>query len=210
MDESKRLEAFSDGVIAIAITLLVLDIHVPDVGHRGGLARALAHQWPSYAAYALTFVVIGIMWVNHHALFAQVVRVNRTLLLLNIMLLMGIGFLPFPTALTARYLRDGNNGRVATAIYSTTMVFIGLGFLILWWYLSRNPQLLRPEFGARGAQAALRRTVPGPALYAASIVVAVAAPVICLAVYAAMAAYFIFPQHPHNLMEPDDIESGPA
>jgi uncharacterized membrane protein len=192
VSERGRVEAFSDGVIAIAITLLVLEIRVPEV-EGGGLGDALRHQWPSYAAYALTFVVIGIMWVNHHAMFEQVQWVDRSLLFLNILLLMGIAFLPFPTALMARYLREGNDGRVATAIYSATMTLIGCGFLLLWWYLARHPRLLRDEFGALGAQRMLRRTIAGPSLYAASILVAVAAPVACLAVYAALALYFVFP-----------------
>jgi uncharacterized membrane protein len=144
-------------------------------------------------AYALTFVVIGIMWVNHHAMFEQVQRVDRTLLFLNIGLLMGIAALPFPTALVAGYLRAGDDGRVATAIYSATMALIGCGFLVMWWYLARNPQLLRDDFGADGARRALRRTIVGPCLYTASIAVAVAAPVACLVVYAAVAAYFVFP-----------------
>jgi uncharacterized membrane protein len=186
------VEAFSDGVIAIAITLLILEIHVPHVD-KGELAHALADQWPSYAAYVLTFVVIGIMWVNHHAMFEQVQRVDRALLFLNIALLMGIASLPFPTALVAAYLRNGDDGRVATAIYSATMALIGCGYLVMWWYLARNPRLLRDDFGAAGARRALRRTIVGPCLYAASIVVAVVAPVACLVVYAALAVYFVFP-----------------
>ena len=192
MRDAARVEAFSDGVIAIAITLLVLEIRVPDVSH-GKLAHALAHQWPSYVAYVLTFFVIGVMWVNHHAMFQQIERVDRTLLFLNIGLLMGIAFLPFPTALVARYLRAGDDARVATAIYSATMVVIGCGFLVLWWYLARNPRLLRDGFGAASAQRMLRRTIIGPALYAASIVVALLAPMLCLVVYAALAVYFVFP-----------------
>jgi uncharacterized membrane protein len=133
------------------------------------------------------------MWVNHHAMFHEIERIDRTLLFLNIGLLMGIAFLPFPTALLARYLRAGNDGRVATVIYSLTMVVIGLGFLVLWWYLARNPKLLRPEFGVKSAQRMLRRTVVGPAVYAASIIVALIAPVLCLLVYAAIAVYFVFP-----------------
>jgi uncharacterized membrane protein len=193
MHETGRVEAFSDGVIAIAITLLVLEIRVPEVRGDEHLSSALAHQWPSYAAYGLTFVVIGIMWVNHHAMFGQVVRIDRTLLFLNIFLLLGISFLPFPTALLARYLREGDDGRVAAAIYSLTMTYIGVGFLVLWWYLARNESLLHGDFGAAGARRVMRRTVVGPALYGASVVVAVIAPVACLVVYGALAVYFIFP-----------------
>jgi uncharacterized membrane protein len=191
VNESARVEAFSDGVIAIAITLLVLEVRVPDA--HGGLGDALAHQWPSYVAYVLTFFLIGIMWVNHHAMFREVERIDRTLLFLNIMLLMGIAFLPFPTALMAQYIRHGNDGRIATAIYSFVSVVIGCGFLALWWYLMRHPQLLRASFGAEGAERAFRRTIIGPVAYAASLVVALIAPLACLVVYAAIAIYFIFP-----------------
>src|SRR5690348_10458158 len=100
-----RLEAFSDGVMAIAITLLILDVRATDVPD-GELASVLVSTWPSYAAYALTFVVIGIMWVNHHYLFEQVGMVTRPLLFLNVFMLMAISFLPFPTSLLAEYLRE--------------------------------------------------------------------------------------------------------
>jgi uncharacterized membrane protein len=191
VSESSRVEAFSDGVIAIAITLLVLEVDVPD---SSGLWHQLAHQWPSYVAYVLTFFLIGIMWVNHHAMFREVERIDRPLLFLNIALLMGIAFLPFPTALLANYVRDGgNDGRVATAIYSFTSVVIGCGFLALWWYLMRHPQLLRASFGVEGAERAFRRTVIGPTAYAASILIALIAPLACLLVYALIALYFVFP-----------------
>src|SRR5689334_15312958 len=133
------------------------------------------------------------MWINHHAMFEQIAHVDRGLMLLNIMLLMGIAFLPFPTALVARYLRDGDDGRVATAVYAFTMVLIGCGFLALWSYLRRHPRLLQPSFGAAGAQRMLRRTVVGPALYGASFVVALIAPYAALVVWAALAVYFMFP-----------------
>ena len=209
MNESGRVEAFSDGVIAIAITLLVLEIRVPEV-HDRGLGDALAHQWPSYAAYALTFVVIGIMWINHHAMFEQIVHVDRGLLLLNIMLLMGIAFLPFPTALVARYLREGDDGRVATAVYAFTMVLIGCGFLALWWYLSRHPRLLRPAFGVAGARQLLRRTVVGPSLYGVSFVVALIAPIAALVVWAALAVYFMFPAASQRWRDDEPSTQEPA
>src|SRR5215470_9469621 len=92
-----RLEAFSDGVLSIAATLLVLELHVPESGDN--LGAALLAQWPSYAAYVVSFITIGIIWVNHHQLFALVRRVDRTLLFLNLALLMVVSVLPFPTAI---------------------------------------------------------------------------------------------------------------
>ena len=99
-----RLEAFSDGVFAIAITLLIIEVRVPD-SHAGDLARDLANQWPSYAAFVVSFAIIGIIWVNHHDIFERIVTVDRPLLFLNLLLLLTVAFLPFPTALLGDYIR---------------------------------------------------------------------------------------------------------
>ncbi|WP_052372699.1 TMEM175 family protein [Amycolatopsis taiwanensis] len=122
MNESGRVEAFSDGVFAIAITLLILEIKVPSADEHGGLWRALGAQWPSYAAYVVSFLIIGIMWVNHHQLFSYVARVDRTLMFLNLLLLMVVAAVPFPTAMLAEYLREDGASHVAAAVYSLVMV----------------------------------------------------------------------------------------
>jgi|1186.fasta_scaffold382388_2 uncharacterized membrane protein len=185
-----RLEAFSDGVIAIAITLLILEVKIPHV-RAARLAHALGEQWPSYVAYALTFVVIGIMWMNHHRVFELIGRTDRGLLFVNLMMLMGIAFLPFPTALLADYVVDGgNNATVAAAVYSATMTVIGLTFLGIWLYLRRHPELLAPGVDPVVIPGSIRRTLPGPCLYGASIALAFVSPEACLLVYALLAAYF--------------------
>ena len=199
-----RLEAFSDGVFAIAITLLVLEVKVPHV-RDGDLARALGDQWPSYVAYMLTFVVIGIMWINHHRIFDRIAAVDRGLLFVNLMMLMGIAFLPFPTALLADYVVEGGtNANVSAAVYSATMFAIGLTFLGLWLYLDRHRDLLRPEVDDVVIHASIRRTVPGPALYGASIAVAFVSAEACLVVYALLAAYFAVGGSPEKLSNRDD------
>jgi len=104
-EETSRIEAFSDGVFAIAITLLVLTLQVPDV--HGGLWHALLDEWPQFAGYLTSFAIIGIMWVNHHSMFRMIVRSDRILLFLNLLLLLWTALLPFPTNLIARYLGDG-------------------------------------------------------------------------------------------------------
>ena len=104
-----RLEAFSDGVFAIAITVLVLEIGVPHVAARESLPQALRHLWPSYFGYAVSFLTIGVMWINHHAMFKDIDRQDHVLLVLNLLLLMCISFLPFPTAVVAAYVRDGEH-----------------------------------------------------------------------------------------------------
>ncbi|MFE5588155.1 TMEM175 family protein [Kitasatospora sp. NPDC056531] len=128
MNESGRVEAFSDGVFAIAITLLILDIKVPKVGENGSLWQALGQQWPSYAAYVVSFLVIGIMWVNHHQVFSYVARVDRPLMFLNLLMLMVVAAVPWPTAMLAEYLREDRASHTAAAIYSLVMVAIAFAF----------------------------------------------------------------------------------
>src|SRR6266498_1587209 len=113
--DSKRAEAFSDGVFAIAITLLVLDLRLPPA-HGHTLVYLLLHDWPQYFAYVVSFLTIGIMWMNHHTILAHIKRVDRPLLVLNLLLLMGIVAIPFPTMLVAEHLRDAD-GTTATVVY---------------------------------------------------------------------------------------------
>src|SRR5206468_6094385 len=128
--ETARVEAFSDGVFAIAITLLVLNLKVPS-GPAGHLGTALAGQWPAYAAFLISFAFIGIMWVNHHRLFTHIRRSDNRLLFLNLLLLLGVTFVPFPTALLAAHLR-GADARTAAAVFNGTYVLIAIFFNVLW------------------------------------------------------------------------------
>ena len=185
-----RLEIFSDAVIAIAITLLVLDIKVP-TAKTGQLAHDLGQIWPSYVAYALSFAVIGIMWVSHHSMFERIQNVDRGLLFYNLWLLLGIGFLPFPTALLAEYARQGgSNSHAAAAIYSATMMFIGFAFLAIWLHLAHHPYLL----GEKASSASLRRSIHlsmvSPVVYGASIGLAFISAEACFVVYGLAALYF--------------------
>ena len=142
--ETARIEAFSDGVFAIAITLLVLEIKVPhEAGH--ALWKQLLEQWPSYFALVTSFATIGIMWINHHHMFNLIGRTNPTLLLLNGVLLLGMIFVPYPTAVVAAYL--GHEGAKAAACFlAITYILIAIAFNLLWRYASserRKPRLLR-------------------------------------------------------------------
>jgi uncharacterized membrane protein len=141
--ETTRLEAFSDGVFAIAITLLVLDLKVPQ--GVPSLGRSLFAQWPSYLAFSTSFATIGIMWLNHHRLFNMIRRVDHMLLIWNGLLLFGVSIVPFPTRLVADYL--GNPGeKLAVGVYAGVAIYIALAFTGLWRYASsaeRKPQLLR-------------------------------------------------------------------
>jgi len=188
-----RVEAFSDGVLAIAITLLVLDVKVPVAGP-GRLAHALVHEWPTIGTYAVSFAIIGIIWVNHHALFDRIARVNRPILFLNLFLLMAVAFLPFPTALLAAYVdKGGPNSHAAAAVYAATMSVVGLSFLGFWLYLARTPAVRVASFTDDDARAALRRTVVGPVVYLSSVVVAFVSAPACLVMYAFVAVFFAMP-----------------
>jgi uncharacterized membrane protein len=188
---TERLEAFSDGVIAIAITLLVLQIAVPDVDSGNSLFAALWDDWPSFVAYTVSFVVIGIMWVSHHSMFERIAAVDRTLLFINLVLLLGIAFLPFPTALLATYVREGGtNASAAAAVYSLTMTIIGFIFTAMWVHLYRHPDLLVAGITPDRLRRSIRRSLVGPLIYAASIGLAYVSAVACFLVYALVALYF--------------------
>jgi uncharacterized membrane protein len=190
--EKGRLEAFSDGVFAIAITLLVLELAVP---HREttDLAKALGHEWPSYAAYVVTFAIIGIMWVNHHAILHNVARVDRALLFCNLLLLMFIAVLPFPTALLAEHLR-GDGSHIAAAIYSGNMFGCAIGFQVLWRWIVRDQRLLHAHIDHRQARAAQGRFAIGLLIYAGTIGLAFVDAELTLAVHGLIAIYYVFDQ----------------
>ena len=186
-----RLEAFSDAVIAIAITLLVLEISVPHAKD-DDLLDALLDQWPSYLAFIISFVVIGIMWVSHHSMFQRIAAVDRGLLFVNLILLLGIAFLPFPTALLAEYVADGGqNAHVSAAIYSATMTVIGCAFAGMWAYLSSRPHLLADGVPLAGIRTAFHRSLVSPVVYALTIGLAFVNALACFVVYLLLAAYFI-------------------
>jgi TMEM175 potassium channel family protein len=146
--DTSRLEAFSDGVFAVAITLLILEIKVPPLNHAtasgADLIRALLGQWPSLMAYVISFISILIMWVNHHEIFGIVTQVSRGVLFANGLLLLLITFVPFPTAVLAAYI-DHEPARAAAAFYCGTFVLVNGAYNILWYSASRNRQLLNPN-----------------------------------------------------------------
>jgi uncharacterized membrane protein len=191
---TSRLEAFSDGVFAIAATLLVLEIPVPHVEH-GGLADAILDQWPSYAAYVVSFAVIGIIWMNHHAVLGYADRSDRALLLLNLNLLLWIALIPWPTSLLAEYmLAGGSDERAAALVYALTMTLMGVSFAAVWLYVTRHP---RPGALVDLTPADLRsrrlRFVIGAPLYGLSVGLALVSAPACLAVNGLLAIYYAAP-----------------
>jgi uncharacterized membrane protein len=199
---TERVEAFSDGVIAIAITLLVLTLKVPNT-KKSGLFDAIIDQWPSYAAFILSFAVIGVMWVSHHSMFERIVSVDRPLLFLNLFLLMAIAFLPYPTTLLARFVGEaGDDGHIAAAMYSVNMVAIGLMFLGMWAWLARNPQLLAEEITQDRVRAAMARSMVGPIVYGITIGLAFVSAEACFVIYALVTVYFALGPSARQLIAP--------
>jgi uncharacterized membrane protein len=137
-----RAEAFSDGVFAVAATFLVFEIKVPDV--HSGLGGALLAEWPSYAAYAISFGTILVIWVNHHAIFDAIERFDRRLLFLNGLLLMTVAAIPFPTGLLAQYLQAGHDQTAAAVVYGLTLTAMSIAFSLFNLYALRFRRVTTP------------------------------------------------------------------
>ena len=193
--DSGRLEAFSDGVFAVAITLLALNLAVPGPGH-GPLARQRADHWPSFAAYGVSFLTIGIIWVNHHTLFKNFSEIDRTLLFLNLLLLLFVVAIPFATATIAASLSHGGADAVLAAVVLQS-VFEGmsLSFGLLFWWSIRHEHLKITLTPAR-ARAAVIRFGAGNIAYFVAIAVAFLSAPASLLVSGLVAAYYIFEQTP--------------
>ncbi|RKT09467.1 putative membrane protein [Streptomyces sp. 1114.5] len=192
-----RLEAFSDGVLAIAITLLVLDLQVPepDTLHGETLLHALGRQWPGYFAYLVSFLVIGIIWINHHAMCALARRVDRRTLFANLFLLLTVSVIPYPTRLLATYLTAGHDdASTAAALYAATMVSMGIAFSLLFLSFTRDARALHTPVPPEARRAALRRFGIGGVAYLATVGLAYLSPVAMLATHALIAVYYCYDQ----------------
>jgi uncharacterized membrane protein len=201
---TNRLEAFSDGVFAIAITLFVLDIHVPEPGG-GGLGHELLAQWPSYAAYVVSFITIGIIWINHHAAFSRLRAVDHSILIWNLLLLMSVGILPFTTSLMAAYLKENDGESLAAAIYGASFLLMGAIFVMTnRQILFRRPQLLREPIPPEAARNVLKFAALGQAPYALAVVLAFVSPYITLGICAACAIYYALPVASRGLGDHSD------
>jgi uncharacterized membrane protein len=198
---SQRVEAFSDGVMSIAATLLVLELHVPDVGQ--DLGATLLAQWPSYAAYVVSFATIGIIWVNHHQLFVHVRRVDRTLLFLNLVLLMVVSLIPFPTAVLGRFVSAERDSQLAAAVYGGLMILMSLAFTALWRHVTGDARLLGRHLDPRRARQESVLFSAGLLAYAAGVGLAFVSAQLSLLVYGLVAVFYVFPWLPERpLTEP--------
>jgi len=187
--ETGRIEAFSDGVFAIAITLLILAVEVPKAAELGeeGLGTALLAQWPQYLAFVTSFATILAKWINHHRIFNYIQRSDHTLLYWNGLVLLLVTFLPFPTALMAEYLQHPE-GNVAGAIFAGTFVAISISFKGMWQYVSKSGNLLAQNIHQDDIEQINKRLRFAPLLYLGPFAIAFVAPKVsvglclCLAV----------------------------
>lgn len=189
-----RVEAFSDGVLAVAITLLVLDLRV-DV-HGGSLAAQLRHDWPSYAAYLISFFVVGVVWVNHHALFSLARHLDRTVVFYNLVLLMFVTTIPFTTSTMAEYLREGGaNERVAIVLYGLSTEGMAVMFVVILGHLLRHNLLHRPAT-PQESRSALRRFGLGSLLYPVVTLIGLVSPEAMLGCYVVLTGFYVTEQTP--------------
>jgi uncharacterized membrane protein len=195
--DTGRLEAFSDGVFAITITLLILEIKPPT--DYEALLHGLAVLWPSYLAYAVTFLFIGQVWANHHVMFDHIRAADRVVLLLNTVLLMVVAFLPFATSVLAGSLRVGQGQRTAVVFYGIAFDVTALAFNAVWQY-ARHQHLLNEALGRTGATAIGRRFQLALAWLALGALLGVVLPILGVAVIAAFNAFYWLPirgESPH-------------
>jgi uncharacterized membrane protein len=189
---TSRLEAFSDGVFAIAVTLLVLEIRLPE-GH-GSLTSRLGDTWPRYLAYAISFLTIGIMWANHHAIFDLITRTSHGLVVANLLLLGCVAFLPFPTSVLGDYLREGGHDeKVATVFYNASYAVTAVFYNLLWQTAAWKHRLIAP--GREPEAAAVTRAYwYGAPTYTLAALVSFWSVALGLAINAGLALFYLLPR----------------
>ena len=186
-----RLEAFSDGVFAIAVTLLVLDIAVSaNAGHH--LLRSIIDLWPAYLAYVVSFSTIGAAWLAHNAITEYLDRADAAFVRLNLLLLLFVSFLPFPTRLLADYIGEVSPERVAATFYGISLLLTTTMLLVLWRYAVRA-RLVRPDLADEEIELLTQRLTPGLSAYLVLIVSGLFFPVVAVIGYLGVALYYIIP-----------------
>jgi TMEM175 potassium channel family protein len=184
--ETGRMEAFSDGVFAIAITLLILEVSVPESAFED-LWSGIAHEWPSYLAYVTSFLTIGGIWAAHHGMFRRLQYANQRLMLLNLLLLMAVAFLPFPTKLMAEAIHNEDAARTAVIFYGGTLLVISLLLSALWGSVVLDRHVLRPEVTEEEIKAIALAAAPSIGFYVAMIALAFFAPRVAIFGYLVIA-----------------------
>ena len=189
--DPKRVVAFSDGIIAIAVTLLVLNIRPPD--DTAHLLHGLLALWPSYMSYVITFMLVGNVWANHHVMFDHIRHADRMVLFLNCVLLMDIALLPFAAAVLASSFRSGQGERTAVVMHGIVFEVAALLFNLIWWYARRDRRLLANTINAAGARAIGRRFLLGLAWIGAGTLLGAVIPLLGAAVFVAFITFFWLP-----------------
>jgi uncharacterized membrane protein len=191
-----RLEAFSDGVLAIVITLLILEIKVPEPAEaRGELGHVLAEQWPHYVSFLLSFFIVGVIWLNHHATINLLARTDHRLLVLNLLLLLPVTVLPWPTDLLATYTKNGtaSDQRLAVLIYGATSTAMAISFNMLWHYLRRHPELHKLHVTSELLAVRNHRYNLGLAVYPVATAVGLLSVPLFLAIMLGLAVLYLLP-----------------
>jgi uncharacterized membrane protein len=191
--DTNRIEAFSDGVFAVAVTLLIFNIKLPEPTATGQLMGLLLSQWPAYAAYVVSFVTVGIFWANHHYMFHHIARSNHLLGMLNVLFLMCISSLPFSTSLVAAFIRSPGDRRAAVLVYVGTFLVSSLLFTAVWLYASRGRRLLEAHLDERFIEVTTKRYFLGIVSYLVAFGAAFWRTSISLAIVVAIALMFFLP-----------------
>ncbi|MFD9725044.1 TMEM175 family protein [Streptomyces sp. NPDC059072] len=199
--ETGRVEAFSDGVFAIIITILVLELEAPEEKGWSGFWHGVREQWPHYAAYVVSFLIIGVMWVNHHTIFSHLKRVDRALLFLNLLVLMVVSVIPYTTNVLAEHLMDdGGSASAAAVLYSAITVAYALAFLLFWWYVTRVGHLFHDHVDKDGARATRVRFGLGAIAYPLTVALAFFSAPLTLVAHFLIALYYAANQIPIPLV----------
>ncbi len=188
-----RIEAFSDGVFAIAITLLVLEIGVPE-GRLDDLWAGIADQWPSYFAYVTSFTTIGGIWLAHHGIFRRMASADSTVMRLNLLLLMLVSFLPFPTKLLAETLNAPSEETAAVILYGGVLLAISITTSLLWRHIAVNRELLEPGVSDQEVKRITDVTTPNIGFYVLVILLALVAPQAAAVGFLVIAVVSVFRQ----------------
>jgi uncharacterized membrane protein len=186
--DTRRVEAFSDGVFAIAITLLVLIFAETETNHES-LTHALLHQWPAYFAYVVSFLTIGIMWMNHHAVMRQIGRVDQIFLLLTVLNLMFVAFAPYPTRVVAEFIRTDDR-RAAALFYGISFTCTAVSWAALWFYASIGNRLIAADADPRAVSGITRSFLPGTILYGGATLVAFVSAIASIVLFGAIALFY--------------------
>ena len=205
-DGTQRIEAFSDGVFSIAITLLILDVKIPHLAGTGqSLARALLTLWPAYLTYILTFVTVGIYWANHNYIFRLYQKSNHIFNLLNVVFLMCVSFMPLPAATLGEYVLSPTHRQAAVIFYTVGLLLPGLAWLLVWLYASHNYRLIDSRLTPQYVRHMTRQYILSTVLYLLALLASLWNPMVGLSVAAGLTLLYLLPQKPPEYKSSEEL-----